>query len=104
MFAYVNEQLVIDELSSALQYMAQGASTISTMEKLLHTVVTIYVEYHEENTSLYARSNSVSLLKEEILSDRADAIASQRGWIYEGDEEKKKNGKTQIALSAERGP
>lgn len=85
MFAYVNEELVRDELASALQYMAQGASTISTMEKLLHTIVTVYVEYHEENTSLYARSNSVLLLKEEILSDRANAIASQRGWIYEKD-------------------
>lgn len=83
---YINEQLVIDELSSALQYMAQGASNISTLGKLLHTIATIYVEYHEENTSLYARSNSVLLLKEEVLSNRADAIAAQRDWIYEKDE------------------
>lgn len=82
---YINEELVRDELSSALQYVAQGASTLSTMEKLLHAIVVIYVEFHEQNTALYARSDSVLLLKGEVLSDRADAIAAQRGWIYEKD-------------------
>lgn len=79
----VNEYLVRKEVSEVLQYVVQGHSTIATMEKLLHFAVLCYVEYHEENPSLYARLNAVLLLKNEIAADRATSIADQRGWISE---------------------
>ena len=71
------------ELAQALQMVAQGASTLTTMENLVTSVCRCFVEMHDPELPLYAKNQAVAELYFDVMGDRWTKvefdIASIRG-------------------------